>query len=333
MSLSNAEINYLTEIYKLISEEKSMEAIEQIKSLCSQINPNKAQNKILELLHYKKDNFTLCEWAIERGNLEVANAIISLYPNFQPLTIDFGLNDLINFKRLPSLINFESLDLYKSLVKDQRETYCDGILAESKELRIKAVKDLIDIVKDNSIKNTLFKALIDYINNSYTITDLNPSIDNALKSYREDKIISLKTLNPEASDKKVNKMLVENLKADKDFAKISGALLTVNSIDKIVDDYKYLPGKPLAEFKQNAKKALESNKDILQSSRGYGELIASIGNALMRFTGVGFVIAGIKGKYEDYKHDKWRIFSEQTKSAEKQENIDAAIESIPTPKK
>ncbi|MBA2709806.1 MAG: hypothetical protein H0U57_04335 [Tatlockia sp.] len=335
MPLFDAEINHLTEIYKLISEEKSLEAIEQIKSLYSQTTLDKAQDKILELFHYKnkKDNLTLCEWAIEKGNLEVANAIISLYPNLQPLTIDFGLSDLVNFKRSPSLISFESLDLYKYLVKDQRETYCDEILAESKELRIKAVKDLIDLVLDNPIKNTLLKSLINYINNSYTITDLNQSIEKALQSYRKDAFDSLKTLNPDVSDKKFNKLLEENLKADKDFAKINGAFHTVNSLDKIVNDYKDLPGKSLAEFKQNTKRALESHKDILQSSRGYGELIASIGNALMRFTGVGFVIAGIKGKYEDYKHDKWRIFSEQTKSAEKQENLDAAIESLPTPKK
>ncbi|KTD69151.1 hypothetical protein Lste_2309 [Legionella steelei] len=305
----------LEQIFKLIAD-NPLEAIKQIQTLDAEDLENAS-------LGYLKDE-QLFDKAIRAQQLDVANAIIERYgevhkkedlkhylgkQQLKPLAIDYqdGQNTYVYDMNMVRCMSLTAFRFYKDLVSEQKDEYLKSIQAETKQLRILGVEELLKVTH-NPAKQELSKALKSYKEGkSFADVELNKAITKAFSSLDRD----------------------EKAKETISYQQADAALATAINLDNACSQFRSqsrFAHSSLDSFKSNISGILNhSSNNILKENRSFADKMASIGNVVARYTGIGYVVAAVQGKFQDFHDFKWTLFNEKTKFETQQENIGSQI--------
>ncbi|HHT0593351.1 TPA: hypothetical protein ACTXXA_002264 [Legionella anisa] len=296
------------DLLRLISE-NPQQAIKRIKNL---------EAEDLESLSGEE----LFDKAVYGGQLNVANAIIERYAlvtndsnlkKLKPLAIDYDESanntGLYKMNRV-HCVSPVALIQYKYLVGEQKDNYLNAIKEETKKLRIMGIEKLLEVTRDPH-KKALSEALETYkgtifISDNFSLIKLQKIIDDAANSVSMDD------------------------KNSTTYKKAMAATSTAAKLDRECELFRqnrnHYVHPPLEDFQRQLNTFLNApSNNILKESRGFGEAMAAIGNAISRYTGIGYLIAATQGKFQEFHEFKWKFFNEKTESETQQENIGSKI--------
>ncbi|CAM3134002.1 Uncharacterised protein [Legionella steigerwaltii] len=269
---------------------------------------------------FKKEQ--LFEKAIRANQLDVANAIIERYAQvvetskmqnsqtgkylkerLKPLPIDYPHTDTYAYDmNMVRCIKLDTLPFYKDLIDKQKGVYLKSIQEEIKEFRIMGVEELLKVTH-GPVKQKLSKALKSYKENLFADALLNQEIDNAFASLAKDR---------KAKESISYQQAWASLKTA---AQLDAACLQLQQASCSLTSFKTDVGNILSNPSNN----------ILKENRSFADKMASIGNFVARYTGIGYVVAATQGKFRDFHDFKWTLFNEKTKFETQHENIGSQI--------
>lgn len=285
----------LVKAFKCIANEQDAAAIQIIKGL-SQEELKKGNLGVTKGYH-------LFDYAVAEGRLDVANEIVKRYAELtgnkvlKPLAIDYVTTDsntMIYSMNNAPFMSVAYFDSYRFLVELQKMAFLEELQEKSKELRIMGVEKLLSLTTDQRAYTALENALSSYKQDSFTLKNLERAITDAKKS-----------LHPEA---------IHTL----NYRKADACFNTSRKLDEACEHFRnqsHYAHQSLESFNTTINSILKSpTNEVLKKSRGPREIFASIGNFLMRYTGVGFAVAEVQGKSDEYKQRAWDIFNRKTAS-------------------
>ncbi|QRN03986.1 hypothetical protein GH742_08960 [Legionella sp. MW5194] len=299
----------LVKAFKCIANEQDTAAIQLVKGL-SKEELEKGNLGVTKGYH-------LFDYAVAEGRLDVANAIVKRYAEvtdnkvLKPLAIDYentDKNTMIYRMNNAPFMSFYYFDSYTFLVERQKMDFLEKIKDKSKDLRIMGVEKLLKLTTDPTAHTALEKALASYKRDSFALNQLEHAITTAKRVMDpEDK----RTLN---------------------FRKAEACLSTSKQLDERCDhfrDQSHYSHQSLESFNDNINGILKSpGNEVLKRSRGPGEILASIGNFVLRYLGIGFAMAEVQGKSDEYKQRAWDIFNRKTASETQISDIEEQASSM-----
>lgn len=299
----------LEKAFKCIANEQDAAAIQLIKGL----SKNELEKGDLGVTK----GYHLFDFAVAEGRHDVANAIVKRYAELtgdkvlKPLAIDYELSDrntMIYTMNNAPFMSFQYFNSYAFLVERQKMDFLEKINNKSKELRIMGVEKLLKLTTDPTAHTALKKALSSYKRDSFTLNHLEDAITNAKK-----------LIDPE------EKRTLNYMKAD-------ACLRTSRELDKQCEHFRkqsHYSHQSLESFNDNINGILKSpGNEVLKRSRGPREIFANIGNFLLRYLGIGFAVAEVQGKSDEYKERAWDIFNRKTASETQISDIEEQASSI-----